>query len=288
MTASGSAACVAYSGSGDWELLPEALAVLRKRFGRVPVYPVGSPGEAETTVRELAGEVDVLLVYGGDGTLHQVVNGLPLPPAAGPAVGLLAGGTGNDVVRGLGLPPDPVMAARTVAEGSPVELDLLDCDGQRAANGVNAGFAAAATEALTRRVKVLLGRGAYTLGGVVAAARLPRWQVWLEVGADIWEGEALAVVVGNGPSFGGGRQLLPGADPADGMLDAIVVPLDTPRLELLRALARSRLPDELPRFAGPSARIATGMPCRLDGEAVPTPRTVSILPRAWRVLLPRG
>ncbi|HKE98977.1 MAG TPA: diacylglycerol kinase family protein [Actinomycetes bacterium] len=282
------AACVAASGSGDWEALAEALAVLRKRFGRVPVYPVSSPGEAEAAVRDLAGGIEALLVYGGDGTLNQVVNGLPLPPSAAPAVGLLAGGSGNDVVRGLGLSPDPVTAAHAVADGRPVELDLLDCDGQRAANGVNAGFAAAASEVLSRRAKVLLGRTAYTLGGVVAAVRLPHWPVWVQVGSDLWEGEALAVVVGNGPSFGGGRTLLPGADPADGALDATVVPLATPRGELLRALARNRLPEGLPRFAGPAARISTPMPCQLDGEAVPTPRAVSVLPRAWRVLLPRA
>lgn len=280
-------ACIAHAGSADWEQLPEALAVLRRRFGRIPVYPVGSPGEAETTVRELADEVEVLVTYGGDGTIHQVVNGLPWRAGAGPVVAVLPGGTGNDLIRGLGLPVDPVGAARVIVDGHPVALDLLDCETVRAANGINAGFAAAATDVLSPRVKAALGPVAYALGGVMAGVRMPQWAVRVEVGDDVFEGEALAVVVGNGPSFGGGRMLLPGASLSDGLLDATVVPARAARGELVRALARNRLPDGLPRFQGPVARLTTGMPCRLDGEAVPTPATVRVLPGAWQLLLPR-
>lgn len=280
-------ACIAHAGSADWERLPEALAVLRRRFGRIPVYPVGSPGEAEATVRELADEVEVLVTYGGDGTIHQVVNGLPRDDG-GPVVAVLPGGTGNDLIRGLGLPVDPVGAARAIVDGHPVALDLLDCETVRAANGINAGFAAAATDVLSPRIKTVLGPVAYALGGVVAGVRMPQWAVRVEVGDDLFDGEALAVVVGNGPSFGGGRMLLPGASLSDGLLDATVVPAHAARGDLLRALARNRLPDGLPRFRGRTARLTTGMPCRLDGEAVPTPGTVRVLPEAWRLLLPRG
>src|SRR3712207_1394913 len=101
-------ACVAHVGSAAWERLPEALRLLRSRFGRVPVYPASDPGDAETLAGELAAEVDVLLVFGGDGTVHEVANGLPLPGADGLLVGLLPAGTGNDLARAIGMPPDPV------------------------------------------------------------------------------------------------------------------------------------------------------------------------------------
>jgi YegS/Rv2252/BmrU family lipid kinase len=280
-------ACVAHAGSADWPRLPEALAVLRRRFGRIPVFPVGSPGEAESTVAELAREVETLVVYGGDGTIHQVVNGLPLG-GDGPTVVVLPGGTGNDLIRGLGLPPDPVDAARAVASGVPTPCDLLDCGAVRAANGVNAGFAAAATDVLSRQLKLALGRGAYVLGGAIAMVRWPHWPVLLEVGGERWEGEAIAVVIGNGPSFGGGRWLLPGADTGDGLLDAMVVPREVAKVDLARSLVvHSRLPEGLPRFSGPSAALRTSMPCRLDGEALPTPQTVAVIPEGWRLLLPQ-
>jgi len=279
-------ACVAHVGSADWERLPEALARLRPRLGRIPVYPAGDPGDAETLAAELAPEVEVLIVFGGDGTVHEVANGLPLG-GDGPLVALLPAGTGNDLARALGLPPDPVAAATELAGARPRTLDLLDCGPRRAANGVNAGFAAAATDTLSRPVKKALGPAAYVVGGIKAGVNPPTWPARVEVGGRVVEGEALAVVVGNGGSFGGGRWLLPDADLGDGLLDVLVVPAGVSKARLARHLARDRrLPGDLPRLRGPAATVVTDMPCRLDGEPSPTPGSVQVIPAAWQVLVP--
>jgi YegS/Rv2252/BmrU family lipid kinase len=283
-----SAACIAHAGSAAWQELPQALGVLRPRFGRIPVHPAHDQGDAETLAGELAGQVELLLVFGGDGTVHEVVNGLPLPAHQdGTLIGLLPAGTGNDLARGLGLPPEPVAAARALLDGRPRPVDVLDCGPRRAANGINAGFAAAATEVLSPRVKRLLGPAAYVVGGLRAGVRPPTWPARVEVDGRVVDGEALAVVVGNGGSFGGGRRLLPDADPGDGLLDVLVVPAAASKASLARALAMDRrLPDDLPRLRGPSATVATAMPCRLDGEPAPTPGSVAVVPGAWRVLAP--
>ena len=279
-------ACVAHVGSSAWERLPEALRLLRPRFGRVPVYPAGDPGDAETLAAELAAEVDVLVVFGGDGTVHEVANGLPLG-GDGPLVALLPAGTGNDLARALGMPPDPVAAAGELADARPRTLDLLDCGPRRAANGVNAGFAAAATDTLPRALKKVLGPAAYVVGGVRAGINPPTWPARVEVDGKVVEGEALAVVVGNGGSFGGGRWLIPDADVGDGLLDVLVVPAAVSKSRLARHLARdNRLPGDLPRLRGPSATVVTDMPCRLDGEPAPTPGSVAVMPSAWKVLAP--
>jgi diacylglycerol kinase family enzyme len=255
-------ACVAHVGSSAWERLPEALGLLRGRFGRVPVYPAADPGDAETLAAELAPEVDVRVVVGG-------------------------AGTGNDLARAVGLPPDPVAAATELDGARPRALDLLDCGARRAANGINAGFAAAATDVLSRRVKKALGPAAYVAGGIRAGINPPTWPARVEVDGRVVEGEALSVVVGNGGSFGGGRWLLPDADVGDGLLDVLVVPASVSKARLARHLAMDRrLPGDLPRLRGPSATVVTDMPCRLDGEPAPTPGSVTVLPAAWRVLAP--
>jgi YegS/Rv2252/BmrU family lipid kinase len=280
-------ACVAHVGSSAWERLPEALRLLRPRFGRVPVYPAGDPGDAETLAAELATEVDVLVVFGGDGTVHEVANGLPLG-GDGPLIALLPAGTGNDLARALGMPPDPVAAAGELADARPRSLDLLDCGPRRAANGINAGFAAAATDILPRALKKALGPAAYVVGGVWAGVNPPTWPARVEVDGKVVEGEALAVVVGNGGSFGGGRWLIPDADVGDGLLDVLVVPAAVSKAKLARHLARdNRLPGDLPRLRGPEATVVTDMPCRLDGEPAPTPGSVAVMPSAWKVLTPR-
>jgi YegS/Rv2252/BmrU family lipid kinase len=279
-------ACVAHVGSAAWDRLPEALRLLRDRFGRVPVYPAGDPGDAETLAAELAPEVDVLIVFGGDGTVHEVANGLPLG-GDGPLIALLPAGTGNDLARAIGMPPEPVAAVTELAEARPRALDLLDCGPLRAANGINAGFAAAATDVLSRRVKKALGPAAYVVGGVRAGIDPPTWPARVEVDGQVVEGEALAVVVGNGGSFGGGRWLIPDADVGDGLLDVLVVPAGVSKARLARHLAMDhRLPGDLPRLRGPAATVVTDMPCRLDGEPYPTPGSVAVIPAAWRVLAP--
>jgi YegS/Rv2252/BmrU family lipid kinase len=280
-------ACIAHVGSAAWERLPEALDLLRGRFGRVPVYPAGDPGDAETLAAELATQVDVLVVFGGDGTVHEVANGLPIPAGDGPLIALLPAGTGNDLARAIGMPPDPVAAASELTGARPRPLDLLDCGPRRAANGINAGFAAAATDVLSRRVKKALGPAAYLVGGVRAGLNPPTWPARVEVDGRVVEGEALAVVVGNGGSFGGGRWLIPEADVGDGLLDVLVVPADASKASLARHLARDRrLPGDLPRLRGPAATLVTDMPCRLDGEPAPTPGSVAVVPAAWQVLAP--
>ena len=280
------AACIAHVGSSAWERLPEALGLLRARFGRVPVYPAADPGDAETLAAELAPEVDVLVVFGGDGTVHEVANGLPLG-GDGLVVALLPAGTGNDLARAIGMPPDPVAAATELEGARPRALDLLDCGPRRAANGINAGFAAAATDVLSRRVKKALGPAAYVAGGIRSGINPPTWPARVEVDGRVVEGEALAVVVGNGGSFGGGRWLLPDADVGDGLLDVLVVPASVSKARLARHLAMdNRLPGDLPRLRGPGATVVTDMPCRLDGEPAPTPGSVTVLPAAWRVLAP--
>ena len=280
------AACVAHVGSAAWERLPEALGRLRPQFGRVPVHPASDPGDAQTLAAELADEVDVLVVFGGDGTVHEVANGLPVD-GHGPLVALLPAGTGNDLARAIGMPPDPVAAAAELADARPRTLDLLDCGARRAANGINAGFAAAATDRLSRRVKKALGPAAYVVGGVWAGLDPPTWPARVEVDGRVVEGEALAVVVGNGGSFGGGRWLIPDADLGDGLLDVLVVPASASKAKLARHLAKDRrLPGDLPRLRGPSAAVVTDMPCRLDGEPLPTPESVAVLPGAWQVLAP--
>ena len=69
------------------------------------------PGHATELAAE-AGALDAIVVYGGDGSANEVLNGLPtdLP------VGFLPGGGANVLARGLGLPRDPVAAARQVRD----------------------------------------------------------------------------------------------------------------------------------------------------------------------------
>ncbi len=63
--------------------------------------------------------VDVLIVHGGDGTVNEVVNGILGecgPAGAGPAVGVVPGGSANVFARALGISPDPIEATNQLVD----------------------------------------------------------------------------------------------------------------------------------------------------------------------------
>lgn len=101
---------------------PWATAVDEERLVAVrAVLPEGTElrltsvrGEAAELAREVAGHVDALYVFGGDGTYNEVLNGLD----ATTPVGFIPGGGTSVLPRALGIPRDPVEAARHLAAGA--------------------------------------------------------------------------------------------------------------------------------------------------------------------------
>src|SRR5207245_9304904 len=97
-------------------------AVIRQREAghRVEVRVTREKGDAQRFASE-AGELDLLIGAGGDGTLNEVVHGLmDLPKEARPVFGVVPLGTANDFATGCGIPGDPGMALALRVEGSAV------------------------------------------------------------------------------------------------------------------------------------------------------------------------
>jgi diacylglycerol kinase family enzyme len=84
------------------------LTALRPRFGRLPLHPAGEPGEVRALASMLAQECDLLVMFGGDSTVHEVVNGLLLgPDQEASVVAVPPGGTGIDMPCRLDGEPAP-------------------------------------------------------------------------------------------------------------------------------------------------------------------------------------
>jgi diacylglycerol kinase family enzyme len=85
-------------------------------------------GEATALAREVAGRIDVLYVFGGDGTYNEVLNGID----AGTPLGLIPGGGTSVLPRALGLPREPVAAARQLTAGAqPRQIGVGRVNGHR-------------------------------------------------------------------------------------------------------------------------------------------------------------
>ena len=226
------------AGTADEEAIRNVMAVLHDLD--VELVTTSSPQDlADALGRHRA--LDGVVVLGGDGSLHAVVDALR---SAGRlevvTVGLVPLGTGNDFAATLGLPDDPVDAARVITAGRTREIDLI-IDGQDevVVNAAHIGIGAEAAKA-ARPWKKALGPVGYVVGAVLTGVRgLTTPGARLEIRVDgrtlTRKHPVIQVAVGNGGFVGGGTPLLPEADPSDGELDVAVSYTESPRRRIAYA-----------------------------------------------------
>ena len=247
------------AGSHEVGALDDAMAVLRAATD-VQVASTAEPEELDDVLCNL-GDRSVV-VAGGDGSLHAVVNALHrLDLLKKTRLGLLPLGTGNDFARGVQLPLDPCDAAHVVTAGHTERINLIvDDGGTVVVNNVHLGVGAQASRQASKW-KSRLGRVGYAVGAVVAGIN-PRF-VKVEVTVDGKPLEPVSrvaqVAIGNGSNVGGGTELIPGADPVTGQL-VVIVSRAAGHLSRLVYLARLKggthhLMKEVTRVTGCEVRV---------------------------------
>ena len=179
-----------------------------------------APGHAVELARKARADSDVVCAIGGDGTVHEVVNGLMPDPV--PFV-VIPVGSGNDFAGMFGFPrtPDELRAVLDARMG--IRVDVLECDGRYCANSSGLGLEALVTKK-SLGITWLRGLPLYLSAALRALASFdcPPMTIRLDDGEVIC-GERLMVSVGNGVSAGGGFHLTPDAYPDDGLIDLCIV-----------------------------------------------------------------
>jgi lipid kinase YegS len=200
-------------------------AVVRQRdLGcHIEVRVTWEKGDARRFVSE-AGEVDVLIAAGGDGTLNEVVHGLmDLSIGARPALGVVPLGTANDFATGCGIPPEPERALALCMEGEASPIDVGKANDHWFLNVASVGFGAEVTATTSPELKRLLGPAAYTVMGAILAMNAHEYHGRLVLPDREITGSGPMAIVGNGRQTGGGVQVAPRACIDDGLLDVLVV-----------------------------------------------------------------
>ena len=184
------------------------------------------PGGASDMARRLAETGEALRLYacGGDGTIHEVANGIAgFPNAAMTAIPI---GTGNDFLKNFGADAARFADADNLWDGDDFALDLIDCNGQLcltiACNGIDARIADSVHQYSSS--PLLSGRGSYLAS--VAANFLLRpigrhWRVWLD--DEALEDDFALVSMCNGRYYGGGSMPVPEARMDDGVLHTVLI-----------------------------------------------------------------
>jgi lipid kinase YegS len=240
-----------------------------------------------------AGEVDLVIAAGGDGTLNEVVHGLmDLSTAARPAVGVVPLGTANDFATGCGIPHDPEQALALCMEGKATPIDVGKANEHWFLNAASIGFGAEITATTPPELKHLLGPAAYAVMGTILAMNVHHYRGRLTLPDREITGSGPVAVVGNGRQAGGGLQVTPRARVDDGLLDVFAV-RDIPALALLTAARELQelSPDGeyINYWQTPWAEVHTedAIPVNLDGEPMEFSNVrYEAVPRAIRLIVP--
>jgi diacylglycerol kinase (ATP) len=280
------------SGVGDAETTAAEVVAMLQEQGRAATGAVTlTEAGLWEALRAAAATGRRVVLVGGDGSLHSAANA---PLSRLPELALVPAGRANNVARALAIPTGRggAVAVAAHAPARPLDALLVQTPERRlyAVEAVSAGFQAAAREGYGG------ANSSDMRAGVRALVRAVREYAPYEVRGRVDHEQlssrtAAQLFLSNLPYFGFGFEVDPGADPADGRLEAILIEART-RPALLRLLAASYRGRHLGRpgvrrIAGRSAELAEPLP--LVADATPlgtTTATVSVEPA--RLRLARG
>jgi diacylglycerol kinase (ATP) len=270
-----------------WGDLPGMTAIL-EQAGLTVDLTFTQPDESLTEAVRLCGQrgYDMVIVGGGDGTVSEVARGLV---DTGIPLGILPFGTFNNIAHSLDLQFDVQEAARTVAAGVTLDIDVGQVGDELFFEAMGAGLDASLFP-IGEDIKE--GRYQRVLEGALTFLRHNWAEIVLVVDGEEIELQAPMVVVANGPYYGAGFTVAPEASLADGMLDIVTFEctwLGIARHFALTAQNREHLEPCVTTFRGREITITSlsPLPAHADGRPIgDAPLTCRVKPGALRVIVP--
>ena len=264
------------------KVLPEIIGVFNRAGYDVVTYVTAFAGDGKEFVKARAGEMDLVVCCGGDGTFNETVSGILLSGCDTP-VGYIPAGSTNDFAGSLGLSTDPVLAAKNIVEGTPQPYDVGSFNGRHFTYVASFGAFTRSSYATPQSVKNALGHTAYVLGGISELSQIKKVPVKIQLDEETLEGDYLFGAVCNSTSIGGIAKLDPTqVDMADGLFELLLVraPKDLGEIaECITAVQKQQYNCRMMTFR--SAKKVTfyppaDLPWTLDGEMDPGSETVTI------------
>lgn len=247
------------------EEVRSAVGGLRERGWTLDVRLTWEAGDAQRWVAQaLAAGFRQVVAGGGDGTLRDVAEAMA-QARSDASLALLPLGTANDFAKAAGIPLEPA-AALDLLEQRARPVDLGKVGDQMFLNMATGGFGSQVTANTSEDLKKVLGAAAYLFTGLSRFSELQAASVELQ-GPDFhWQGELLALGIGNGRQAGGGHVLCPDAWVDDGLLDIGILPAPQEMIGALRDLLAGEGLFVRARLPWVEIKSSQGVDINLDGE----------------------
>jgi YegS/Rv2252/BmrU family lipid kinase len=250
-----------------------------------------SADQVEEEARSAAARgVSLVVVCGGDGTIHHAANGLA---GTDTAMAVIPCGRGNDLARVLGIPKDPVEAIDVALRGGTRSISLGRAGSRYFVTVATLGFDSAVSAEAARPHPRIPRRLNYTYSLLRSLIRYQCPQVRLDGDFGSYEGKVFLCATGNTSHYGGGMKIVPDARPEIACLEICLIKA-LPRLKAAILFptvfkgthVRFR---EVEIFSTKSVDISSDYPLPIyaDGEPVgETPIRLEIVPDSLQVRVP--
>ena len=263
------------------------------------IYLTDGPGAATRIAQTECAKGEAVRLYacGGDGTLQETANGLPVG-ADHVELAVIPCGSGNDYVRTFGA-REAFTSIADMVEGVAYPVDAIDCGDRISLNIASMGMDASVGQKmqLYKNLPGVSGSMAYNIAVADVFFHPIGENLTIEIdtaeGMIRREGRYLMALAANGRYYGGGYCGAPKAIEDEGLLDFVLV-RKTPRAQIPFVLGKYKRGEhddiaclEHIRGTGMRVRAAKPMVCNVDGECFDTERmSFTILPGAFRLVLP--
>ena len=222
-------------------LAPKYMSEIIERFSGAgyltQVLMTTARGDAREFAAEYGGEVDTVVLSGGDGTLNEVIDGL-LSGGHKTPIGYIPAGSTNDFANSIGLPKSIPHCVERVVSGTATPVDIGSFNGRYFSYVASFGAFTSTTYSVPQNLKNIMGHAAYVMAGVKELANIKsiHARITLEKGTpeeEVHEGDYVLGAVSNSKSIGGILNLEKlDVDMNDGLMEVMMVKMPRDLIEL--------------------------------------------------------
>ncbi len=273
----------------------DAVMAWRDQGHELAVRVTWEGGDAERYVEEaLSNGFTTIIAGGGDGSVRDITQALMESGQQALELAIIPLGTANDFATAAEIPLEPADCLALLAN-TPTPCDVIQVNDHYFLNMATGGFGTEVTTQTSEDLKKMLGGAAYLLTGLTRFSEIESAQGHFKGEGFEWEGEFLALGLGNGRQAGGGQRLCPDALVNNGLFDVAILPADMDLLagvkELFDSEARQDPNQEglfvRTRLSEMRIETPTPMNLNLDGEPIQSNTfQIRAIQNALRLYLP--